>query len=189
MSKPGADERDVVQAVRSAGVRIESVYDLLKIDEYKAALPVLVNFLNEVSDPRTKEGIVRALTTKGARGIAGKALVREFKRETDPLLKWTIANALSEVIEDGIFDDVVALARDERHGKAREMLASALGNSKRREAVPVLAELLKDEVTVGHAVKALGKLRAKECRSNLEALTRHDKAWVRNAAKSALSKL
>src|SRR5687768_16425808 len=41
------------------------------------------------------------------------------------------------------------------------------------EAVPVLIAFLDDDVTVGHAVKALGKLRAKESRPKLEALTSH----------------
>ena len=42
--------------------------------------------------------------------------------------KWAIGAALWVVADDGVFEQVVELVQDKRHGKAREMLAVALGN-------------------------------------------------------------
>lgn len=69
------------------------------------------------------------------------------------------------------------------------MLAFALANMKNPSTVAVLMGLLDDDATVGHAVMALGRLKADVARSRLEGLTRHAKEWVREEAKKALINL
>jgi HEAT repeat protein len=49
--------------------------------------------------------------------------------------------------------------------------------------------LLGDADVVGHAVIGLGKLRASRARPQVEALLRHEKAWIRRAAKTALGRM
>jgi len=49
--------------------------------------------------------------------------------------------------------------------------------------------LLEDEDVAGHAVIALGNLRAKQARGKIEALLRHKKAWIRGEAGKALRKI
>jgi len=93
------------------------------------------------------------------------------------------------VADDSVFDDIVALVKDKRHGRAREMLAVALANMKNPKAVDVLIELLDDEEIAGHALSALRKLAPPEAREAIEPFVNHPKTWARNEAKRALKKI
>ncbi|MNC85366.1 PBS lyase HEAT-like repeat protein [compost metagenome] len=89
--------------------------------------------------------------------------------------------------DDDVLNDIVRLLEDNRYGKAREMLAVALGNMRSPRAVDVLMDLLGDETLAGHAAIALGKLRASTGRDPLRALARrHPKEWVRTEAQKAI---
>lgn len=90
---------------------------------------------------------------------------------------------------DEVFEEIVQLVQDKKHGKAREMLAMALGKMKNPKAVDVLMSLLNDEVVVGHALIGLRKLKAGKARTLIEPLLHHPKAWVRKEAKHALKKM
>lgn len=189
------DDLRVVQALRQAGVDVSSVYDLVNTkDPYPQAIPVLVSLLHEEMEDHIKEGVVRALTVKEARGIAARPLIEEFLRNTDyqnpkayPSLKWAICNALSEVADDTVFDELVALIRDRRHGKAREMLALALAKVHDPRAADVLIGLLDDDEMAGHAILGLRKLRAAKARPYIEPFLNHPNTWIRNEAKKAMA--
>lgn len=135
---------------------------------------------------------MRTLSVPWARSIAGQALIEEFRRADDPEgtgIRWAIANALEVVADDDVLEDVIQLVQDPGHGKAREMLTQALANMTNPRAITVLRSLLKDEEVVGHAVMALGKLNVPEVLSDLEALTKHPKEWVRREAGGAVAKI
>ena len=189
------EDKLVTAALCRLGMDVTSVFDLMKWKEpYPVAVPVLLEYLPRVQDKGIKEGIVRALTAKEARGKADAALIAEFRavpasQTTNIGLKWAIANALSVVATDTVFADVVELVSDRQHGKSREMLAVALGNMRTPAAVDVLVELLNDEQVAGHALMALGKLRAHRAASKIEPFLNHSKPWVRKEAVKALAKL
>jgi len=191
------DEQRVTAALLEAGVRVRSLWDLTKTPHTdRAAVTVLVQLLPEDLHWRVKEGIVRALTTKEARGIAAKPLIQEFLRaniKDEPgkteLYKWAIGNALSEVADDAVFEDLANIVRDERHGKAREMVAVALGKVKHPGAVDVLVSLLKDGQVPGHALIALGMLRPEKARASIIPYLNHEMPWIRSEAKRALAKI
>lgn len=192
------EDRRVVAALRKAGVEVESIYDLVNSREpYPEAVPVLLQLLPDVRESVIKEGVVRALTVKEARGIAARPLIVEFKSippqreeiDGEQLLKWTLGNALSVVADDGVFGEIVDLLREKRHGQSRQMLALALGKMKDPRAVDVLLELLGDEDVAGHAIMALGRLKAKKARAKIESFLTHPKAWVRKEAKKAIAKI
>lgn len=69
------------------------------------------------------------------------------------------------------------------------MLAVALGNMKTPTAVDLLIELLNDDEVAGHALMALGKLKAQKARSQIERFLGCSKPWVRKEASKALAKL
>ena len=150
----------------------------------------MVQWLPKVEDLNLKTVLVRALSVKWAKPVAAPALIDEFYRAPSGSgLKWAIGNALSVVADDQVFDKVVHLVRDKQHGKAREMLAVALGNMKDLRSADVLIELLGDEEVAGHALIALGKLKVQRARLDIERFLDHPKAWVRAEARRALARI
>jgi HEAT repeat protein len=192
------DDRRVVDALRRSGLHVNSVYDLVnETRAYSSAIPVLVMHLPEVKDLGVKESIVRALSVKEARGLAGPALIREFRslphegseRDAVQMFKWAVGNALSVVATESDYGDLVELLRDERHGKAREMLPIALARTGAPRAVEVLIDMLGDEQVAGHAITALGRLKALQAREPIERFLTDSRTWVRREAKKALERL
>ncbi len=181
----------VVAELQQAGFPVEVVEDLyhMRLD-YRDAIPILLRWLPFVEDHGLKQTIARALSVRWAKPVAAKALIEEFpKAPPDSALKWAIGNALSVVADDAVFDELVALATDKRHGKSREMVVVALGNMRNPSAADILIELLDDEEVAGHAIVALRKLAPKRARPHLEKFLSHPKTWVRNEAKAALAKI
>jgi hypothetical protein len=174
-------------------LQAEQVSDLYKEPiDYRAAIPILLKWLPLVDDIAVKMELVDALSIRWARPVAARPLIEEFRKaaHAEELgLKWAIANALSEVADTNVFDDIVELLHDKQHGRAREMLAVALGNLKDARAIGVLIELLDDEEVAGHALLALRKLAPPEARSAIERFTDHPRTWIRNEAKRALAKI
>ncbi len=173
-------------------LQIERIEDLYrKPIDYRAAIPILLKWLPLVDHKEVKWTIVDALSIKWARPIAARPLIEEFRKAPmeEVNFKWSIGSALSVVADESVFDELVELVRDKRHGLAREMLAPALANTKHSRAVEVLIELLDDEEVAGHALKALRKMAPPEARSAIERFVDHPKTWVRNEARRALAKI
>jgi HEAT repeat protein len=183
----------VLEELAKAGFVLETVADLYnKKVNYKGAIPILLRWLPRVENVAVKESIVRALSVPWAKSLAAPALIEEFRWAQDPSgsgIKWAIANALSVVADDGVIHEMIDLIQDRQHGRARQMLAVALENMKDGRAVDVLNQLLKDEEVAGHALIALGQLKARSSRPLIEPFLNHEKAWVRKEAKKALAKI
>lgn len=129
----------LVEELRAAGVPVESLSDLVNAKRsYRRAVPVLLDWLQKLDAvpaadrPKVHEMLVRSLSVPAARGVAGPVLVEQFRRVDDPSglgIRWVIANALSVVADDSVFDDLVELARDRSYGRAREMLMLELAQT------------------------------------------------------------
>ena len=189
-----SDAAELIQDLRRAGFDVVGVGDLYnKKLSYESAIPILVSWLPRVTNPIVKEDIARALSVKWARNTdAPRLLVMEFERAEDATgtgLRWAIGNALEVLANDDIADGMIRLATDRRYGKAREMVVVGLGKLKNPRVTDVLLNLLSDEEVLGHAVMALGKLRARAARSRIEHLLNHPKPWVRKEAKKALASI
>ena len=191
------EDQRVTAELQKVGIRINGVYDLVNSRRsYKEAIPVLVKLLPSIKDDRIKEGVVRALAVKEAvGGDVSRAMICEFEGISPSAppsmqaLKWAIANTLSVVARDPVFEEIAALACEKQHGKAREMLAVALGNMKDSRAIDVLVKLLNDDEVAGHALMALGKLKAAKAKPAIERFLDHPKPWVRKEAERALRKI
>ena len=176
----------------SSGYDVKSLDLLARSDAYKDAVPILVKWLPKITNSRVKESIVRALSVSWARLGAVTALLTEYRNTPDSEnrgLKWAIGNALEVLASDKIFDDIVELVQDKRHGIARQMLVLALGKMKNPRAVDVLICQLDDDDVVGQALTSLKKMKAKQARTHIVRLINHPNAWVRKQAKQALDKI
>jgi len=102
---------------------------------------------------------------------------------------WHIADEIYKKYSDRVFDDVAQFVMDSKHGKDRQMLALALGKSKRPEAVDVLLSVLDDYSVSGHATEALAKLRSERAREGLTSMLGDDREWVVKQARKGLERL
>jgi len=184
------EEQPILAELRALGLDVEHIQDLYNRPlDYRPAMPLLVSWIPRVEDETVKEMLVRAVTDRAARGIAGPTLIDAFERADDyaDSFRWAVGNALETVAEPGILDAMIRLARERRYGKAREMVVLGLGRIKRPEAVRTLIDLLDDPEVAGHAVKGLAKLQPPEARSALERFVDHEQGWVRLAARRAIA--
>jgi hypothetical protein len=140
-----AAEQPLVMDLRAAGVDVESAWDLVNTAEpYPDALPILVEHLPRPYPDRVREGIARALAVRDAR-FAWDTLRDLYDAEqagTDA--KHGLAVALSAAADDTVIDDVITLAREDRHGDSRILLLNALERSNAPHAAATLEELASD---------------------------------------------
>jgi hypothetical protein len=98
-------ERKLVTEVCEIGYEIDSVWDLVNnaphpilerkfIGPYVQAYPILIRHLKLPYIREVREGIIRALTVKDGGAELEEALLDEFYKEQDPILKWVLGNAL-----------------------------------------------------------------------------------------------
>jgi hypothetical protein len=180
----------ILNDLGAMGYRVNTIGELVQgKTEYRSAIPILLRWLPRISDPRVKEDIVRTLSVPWAKPAAAPVLMEEFRKADNAGLRWAIANGLAVIADDSVFEDLVRLVQDKGFGKAREMLALALGNMHDPRAVAVLMGLVEDEDVVGHAIMALGKLKAPVARTRLQELTGHPVEWIRKEAKKALANI
>ena len=192
-----SDQHRVASALKEIGIDVDNIWDLINSrSSYPKAIPVLIRLLSDVSDGKTKEGIVRALSIKDARGVAAPALIDEFKKLdlSNPnwsSLGWAIGNALSLVVVPGedIFEELVQLTRDGRLGAARQMLPESLVRTKDPRAAGVLLDLLSEEELTGHVIYALGQMKSEKARRHIEGYVNDARPWIRKEAKRALGKI
>jgi hypothetical protein len=185
-------EKPVVNDLRSIGYVIDSLDQLRQSSmRYRTAIPVLLKWLLRISAADVKESIVRTLSVPWARPEAIQPLIDEFRAAPleDDGLKWAIGNALWVIGDDSVFDQLVELIRDRRHGTARQMIVMGMEKMKNPMAVDVLLEVLPDDQVTGHAIIALGKLRARRARSAIEPYCNSSRAWIRQEAKKALERI
>lgn len=146
-------EAPLVQELQAAGFSVESVWDLVNTaTPYPAALPILLDHLQRTYPGPVREGIARALAVRDA--VFGfDVLTRLYHEERETRPKDGLAVAIAATADDRHIDDVIALARDARHGPSRLLLLSALKRSTLPRARATLIDLgtdpeLKKEVQI-----------------------------------------
>jgi hypothetical protein len=99
------EERQISAEAAKIGYRIASVWDFVNskphpilpqrfVGPYERAYPLLVRHLRLPHHRRVREGVIRALTVRNGGKLVSDALYAQFVAETDPNLRWVLANAL-----------------------------------------------------------------------------------------------
>lgn len=169
---------------------IRNIDDLLRAESYPEYIPKLNELLEENFSERMLRGLVRALTTKEAKGQAGPALMKLYHRlpsESNHSLLWAIGNAMSVVAGPNDYDGIVSILQDKIHHSERQMFCYALPLTKNSNGVNVLIGLLGDPDVEGHAIGGLRKYKATQAREKIEPYLKQEKTWIRNEAKKALA--
>jgi len=153
----------LIADLKAVGYEVESVWDLVNTAmPYPEALPVLLDHLQRDYPSRVREGIARALATRPK--FAWDILTRLYRDEPEGEVKDGIAVALCAAADNEVIGDVIALARDRRHGSSRLLLLRALKRSSDPRAHATLMDLatdpdLKKEIEV--ILKQLGRRKQK----------------------------
>lgn len=167
-------QQPLVEELRAAGFDVESVWDLFnrkepwnkkeRVRPYPEAVPILLKHLPRDYPAAVREGIARALALPEAK-VGWDLLIQLYRDESEKRAKDGLAVAISGAADDDVIGDVIALARDPRHGSSRLLLLLALERSADPRARAALMELgtdpdLKKEIPV-----VLGRLKRKKERS------------------------
>jgi hypothetical protein len=139
-------EAPLVQDLRSAGLQVDSVWDLVNASHRSAAaVPILLAHLQRPYPPAIREGVARALAVPEA-VVAWRLLVGLYREESDPRLREAFAVALAGCANRETLADLISLARDVRQGSSRILLLQALERSPDPGADVALSELATDPV-------------------------------------------
>ena len=158
-------------------------------------LDTLVEWLPKIDNLAVKASIVALFETEWSGPEIAVALIRELRSSVsyDSIgmsvegYQWVVAATLSEISYSANVSDLLDIFEEGRFGRARQMLAIALGRVGAAEGVTALIAALSDSEVNGHAAIALGMLRAREATDNLIALEQDERAWVRREARRALA--
>jgi HEAT repeat protein len=191
----------VLADLRAAGFEVEAVQDLRdgEVGDERA-VPILIEWMPKVTLDRVRLDIIHTLGSRWARPkrVVARALLDQFHAmpiTDEPMnhdIRFAIGDMLRRVVDESALEEVVAIARDTRHGGERDLVVAALGNMRkaRERLVPVLIELLPDfDVRVGAAI-ALGRLKDPAARPHLERWAAEETdSWRRKDIVRALNKL
>jgi hypothetical protein len=157
------DEKPLIDDLRQVGVNVKSVWNLVNTkSSYKSAVPILLAHLRKQYHLKNKEGIIRALAVKEARGIACGAILEEYHKTPKHAFnyRWILGNTMAVIITADYIDDVIAVVRERDNGESRQMFVKALANMKSPKIKDVFEQLLIDqcEVVNKEVQKALKKI-------------------------------
>jgi hypothetical protein len=186
------DENKIKSELYRVGISIDSIYDLVNSSKsYPQGIPILIKFLKMgISDDTLKEGVIRSLAVKEAKGFAGSVLIEEFNRtpKNKIVLRWVIGSAIEVVITSNEIASVIEIVKDKTNGLSRQMFILALGKLPSKETEQVLLELLDDEEVVLYAITALTKIKSKRGIRKIKKYLTHSNPLIRKEAQKALKK-
>jgi hypothetical protein len=123
------EEDPIITDLAAAGFEVGSVWDLVNTNErYPNAIPVLLQHLTKPYHVRIREGVIRALTTPDARGVAAEAILAELRQEQDSEVRWALANALTVAADRADAAAIKVLLDDPAYQDVSERLGEALKN-------------------------------------------------------------
>lgn len=126
------EEAPIITELAELGFSVRSVWDFVNTNQdYTAAIPTLLTHFALPYHTRIHEGIIRALTTKEARGLAETALLEALLVETDENIRWVLANALTVVASKSQTVAIEKLLDTRAFGDVHERLGAALRRLKR----------------------------------------------------------
>jgi len=176
--------KPILAELRAAGTVTGSL-DMLRErgrDLDPAAVAVLQRWLPRVSRRDVQMAIVGCLKLPTGRAAAPTLFAVFRDPATEEGVRWSIGDAISLLADDDLYSEISRLVQDRTYGRAREMLALALGRMRKVDATPLLIQLLQDPDVRGHAALALGRRGGKDAFDALEPLLGNERKWIRQAA-------
>jgi hypothetical protein len=154
------------------------------------AMPILLQWLPQVSSEKVRETIVRHLAIKTKDGAVAEALIGEFRRPGSPQHKWVVADVLAYACDKHHFAALTQLAADKSNGHGRAPLVGMQWRIKTDAADRILLDAISDPDVATDAMSALRRrLGNAAARQHILPLAHHDNARVRAAAAQHLRRI
>jgi HEAT repeat protein len=192
------EDEFVTMELRKVGFKISGLFDLVNFKQPDCSyINLLLELLDseKITDPIIKDGIIRAVTVRKAKGIAEEKLLEYYQslntEKEKELIGWSIGNWFEHLYSDSYFDQIKKISTDKNNGMSRQMFVLALGKTKKykSESEKLLLELTFDNQVALHAVIALGKLKSANSIEHLIELTTDNNKTVKKEAIKALKKI
>lgn len=142
------DLSSLLKELQASGLPVLSASDLTR-DPYPSAaphpgaLPVVLNHVQRSYSPEARELLARVLAVPEVK-FAWNELNALYRSELNLAVKDGFAAAIAAAADDEVIGDLIALARDTRHGSSRLLLLSALERSADPRALSALTDLAAD---------------------------------------------
>jgi len=104
------DEAPLVRELAESGIDVRSVWDFGTLVTPPAAVPIVLRHLTLTHHPRVREGLIRALAYSHLRAQALEPLKEFFRSESDPDVRWLLANSLAAMAKYREVSDLVGIA-------------------------------------------------------------------------------
>jgi|GEM_PF-2544630 len=158
-------QEPLIRDLHDLGIKISSVWDLVNTKlSYPEAIAALGKHLVLDCHIRIKEGIVRALAVKEAKGKFTAELINLYSQlannKTNESLRWAIGNTLFYTIEKKDAALLFPIVLNKENGSSRDMFIAALGKFKTDEVKTVLKQLVTDGEFGPLAQKLLTKFKS-----------------------------
>jgi hypothetical protein len=187
------DDLKISKALEKVGIYIEDIYELVNTNKsYPEAIPVLIELIKEdFNYIKVKEGIIRALAVKEAKGIAVPFLIEEYNRisKENEGYRWAIGNTVSVTFNSENVESILNIILNKTNGTSRQMFVYCLGNTKSEKVEDTLISLLDDDEVVNHALYALGKMKSRKSIYKISSLLNHHNAFTKKKAEKILRKM
>ena len=156
-------EKTLMDELAGVGINAE-VWDLVNTSSsYPEAIPILISHLGRSYHDAIREGIVRSLAVKEAKGLANKAIIAEYHKvpKEDHIFRWAFGNTMRVIVTNDDLDDLIGIVLDETNGDSRNMFVRALAKIKSPKVREVLSQLAKDKcrIVADEAKRALKRKR------------------------------
>lgn len=192
------EDEFVTMELRKAGFKVSGLFDLVNFKQTDFEyIQLLLDLLDseKVTDPIIKDGIIRAVTVRKAKGIAETKLLEYYQslkiEKEKELIGWSIGNWFEHLYSDSYFHQIKEISSDKNNGMSRQMFVLALGKTKKHksESEKLLLELTFDNQVALHATIALGKLKSTNSIERLTELTTDKNKTIKKEAIKALKKI
>jgi hypothetical protein len=186
------ETRELLNQLKAAGLNVTSVWDLVNTkSSYPEAIDILLNHLRKKYHHKNKEGIIRALAVKEAKGKATSLLIDEYYKtpKDEKSLRWAIGNTIFTIITQQDLDKILPIVQDKDNGESRQMFVASLGKIKSDRAEDTLIELLDDNEVSAQSLYALGLLKSKKAKEKIILMKNHPNPLIRKEANESAKKI
>jgi len=189
------DDKKITKRLSRIGIEVNSIFDLVNTSQsYSKAIPELVEIVGaDFENIWIREGVVRALAVKEAKGLANGVLLKIYEETSVEFnsFRWAIGNTFSIIMLKKDIPEVLEIVKNKENKTSRQMFVSALGKFKGvQEVEDTLLDLLDDEEVIIHVISALRKIASDSAYSKIEKLAVFsERSVVRKEARKYLDKM